>query len=107
MGVPIYTRFVLAATKGASGRLDEGAEPGVRGEEGWIGDRRGEKEKERAVGLRCMGTHVCARVASYARDEQRETERGDDAIPAEGGEGWVANVRIVVGVGLNSLYYTA
>ena len=74
MGVPIYTRFVLAATKGASGRLDEGAEPGVRGEEGWIGDRRGEKEKERAVGLRCMGTHVCARVASYARDEQRERE---------------------------------
>lgn len=34
VGVPIYTRFVLAATKGASGRLDEGAEPGVRGEEG-------------------------------------------------------------------------
>lgn len=33
VGVPIYTRFVLAATKGASGRLDEGAEPGVRGEE--------------------------------------------------------------------------
>lgn len=29
-------------------------------------------------------THVCARVASSARDEQRKRERDDDAIPAGG-----------------------
>lgn len=29
-------------------------------------------------------THVCARVASYARDEQRKRERDDDAILAGG-----------------------
>lgn len=76
--------------------------------------RGGEKEREnllaeaRRNGWASMHggvVHVCARVASYARDEQREA---DDAIPAGGwmdGGGWVANVR-VVGEGLNSLYYT-
>lgn len=52
-------------------------------------------------------THVCARVASYARDEQRKRERKTTKrYRRAGGEGWVANVRIVVGEGLNSLYYT-
>lgn len=62
-------------------------------------------EARRAAGLRCMGIHMCARVASYARDEQRERETTMRYRRA-GGEGWVANVRIVVGEGLNSLYYT-
>ena len=34
VGVPIYTRFVLAATKGASGRLDEGVRSPVSGVKG-------------------------------------------------------------------------
>lgn len=93
VGVPIYTRFVLAATKGASGRLVEGAEPSVRGEgeDRWQGEayRRGggrrerekestklergsEKSSERLV--RC--TYVCARVASNARNEQRNDDIG-------------------------------
>ena len=104
VGVPIYTRFVLAATKGASGRLVEGAEPSVRGEgeDRWQGEayRRGrgrrerekestklergsEKSSERLV--RCA--YVCARVASNARDEQRDDGQKREGLRMSGGEG--------------------
>lgn len=61
VGVPIYTRFVLATTKGASGRLDEGAEPGGPGANGALGDggkrqREGSREREREGGTRKRDT---------------------------------------------------
>lgn len=51
----------------------------------------------------CVCTRCQLREGRTEKERERETTM---RYRRAGGEGWVANVRIVVGEGLNSLYYT-